>query len=87
MQFGMAFLSVIASVDGSCSTSVEENRQGWEECVQHIRRGRVLLGHSYPIEVTAERTGSLVISPSIIRQMWRRLVSFNASGRATCGNA
>ena len=46
MQFGMAFLSVIASVDGSCSTSVEENRQGWEECVQHIRRGRAPPGHS-----------------------------------------
>lgn len=44
MQFGMAFRWVIASVDGSCSTSVETNRQGWEE-ERGQHRGR-RIGHA-----------------------------------------
>jgi hypothetical protein len=87
MQFGMAFRWVIASVDGSCSRFVEWNRQGQEERGQHLGRGSVTLRHSYLIGVTAEGIGSLVISPSIIRQIWRGLASFKASGRAACGNA
>ena len=36
-------------VDGSWPTSVEANRQGEEERGQHLGRGSVTLGHSYPI--------------------------------------